>query len=83
MKSTQFQISSVSFFSKILNGWMAVLVEKQEFYFRQTKRKGDTLSKTPQKESHFHAEQKSAVTLWWVTHCPASASISWIIVLWG
>ncbi|XP_061287003.1 WW domain-binding protein 11-like [Bos javanicus] len=35
--------------------------EKQEFYFRQTKRKGDTLSKTPQKESHFHAEQKSAL----------------------
>ena len=57
MKSTQFQVSSLSFLSKILNGWMAVIVEKQEFYFRQTKGKGDTLNKTPQKESLFHANR--------------------------
>ena len=44
---------------------MAVIVEK-EYYFRQAKGKGDTFSQTPQKESHFHAEQKSALTLCWV-----------------
>ena len=62
-------------------GWLSW--QRNRSFISGKQKEKETLSKTPQKESHFHAEHKSALTLWWVTHCPASASISWIIVLWG
>ena len=45
-------------------GWLSW--QRNRSFISGKQKEKETLSKTPQKESHFHAEHKSALTLWWV-----------------